>query len=447
MVMIKVKKLPHDAGPAAWNSILANRIAAPALAERRNADWLIIGAGFAGLAAARRLRELHPVDRIVLVEASTVADGPAGRNSGFMIDLPHDLSSDDYGGAVDADRQQTVVNRAAIKFAENTAKDFGLNEEALVVSGKINAAATSNGLANNRDYAAHLTTMQESHELLDAAQMKSITGIDYYQGGLFTPGTAMLQPALYIRGMADGVVRMGVDLYEKSPVVSLQLAGTDWIAKTPSGAITAPRVILAVNGHAESFGFYQRKLMHVFTYGSMTRRLCADDVKRLGGEARWGITPADPMGTTVRRLSGIGGDRLIIRNRFTYNPSMEVTSNRLDRVALSHNQAFKARFNSLGDIPMEYTWGGRLCVSRNNVQAVEEVRPGLFTAVCQNGLGAAKGTLGGMVVAELASGYSSELVRQVSGQGGLKSLPPEPIAWVGANAIIRWDEFQAGREL
>ena len=445
--MIKVKKLPNDPGATAWNSILASRVAAPMLSERRNADWLIIGAGFAGLAAARRLRELHPVDCIVLLEACTVADGPAGRNSGFMIDLPHDLSSDDYGGALEADKQQTAANRAAIQFAENTARDFGLSEEALVLSGKINAAATSNGLANNRDYAAHLVAMQEPHELFDAAQMKSITGINYYQGGLFTPGTAMLQPALYIRGLADGVVSMGVDLFEQSPVLSLQQVGVDWVVSTPSGAVTAPSVILAVNGHAESFGFYQRRLMHVFTYGSMTQRLSTDDIKRLGGDARWGITPADPMGTTVRRLSGTGGDRLVIRNRFTYDPSMEVSRKRLDRVARIHSQAFRARFDCLGNIPMEYTWGGRLCVSRNNVQAIEEVRPGLFTAVCQNGLGAAKGTLGGMVAAELASGCSSALAQQVAGQAELKSLPPEPIAWLGANAVMRWDELRAGREL
>ena len=29
---------------------------------------------------------------------------------------------------------------------------------------------------------------------------------------------------------------------------------------------------------------------------------------RLGGQPIWGVTPADPMGTTVRRISGTGGD-------------------------------------------------------------------------------------------------------------------------------------------
>jgi glycine/D-amino acid oxidase-like deaminating enzyme len=37
--------------------------------------------------------------------------------------------------------------------------------------------------------------------------------------------------------------------------------------------ITAPKVILAVNGHLNSFGFLRGRLMHVFTYASMTRPL------------------------------------------------------------------------------------------------------------------------------------------------------------------------------
>ena len=43
------------------------------------------------------------------VDVAVIGDGPAGRNSGFMIDLPHDLASDDYGGAVEADTATTAV--------------------------------------------------------------------------------------------------------------------------------------------------------------------------------------------------------------------------------------------------------------------------------------------------------------------------------------------------
>ncbi len=444
---MKIRRLPKDPGPAAWNAILPAADAYPSLEGKVTAEWLVIGAGFAGLAATRRLKQLCPGDRIVLLEARRVAEGPAGRNSGFMIDLPHDLSSDDYGGDLERDRRQTRMNRAGIDFAQQAAEDYGLCAEAFTRSGKINAAATDKGLKHNSDYAAHLAKMGEAHEELDADAMKALTGSDYYKGGLRTPGAAMIQPALFVRGVARGVVSNLVSIHEQSPVIALERKDGDWTASTPKGSVTAPKVILAVNGHAESFGYFKRRLMHVFTYASMTRGLTADEVKSLGGEAVWGCTPADPLGTTVRRISGTGGDRIVIRNRFTYDPGMEVSDGRIAAVGRDHDRAFAQRFPMLAGVEMEHRWGGRLCLSRNGVPAFGEVESGLYAACCQNGLGTAKGTLAGMLAAELAVGRESDLLTEMLAEVPPQALPPEPLAWIGANAVIRWGEMKAGREL
>lgn len=441
---MQVRRLPVDPGPAAWNAILPVRAGEPPLASRINADWLIIGAGFAGLSAARRLRQLHPKDRIVVLEASEVAKGPAGRNSGFMIDLPHDLSSSDYGGTLDRDAAQTAENRFAIAFAQEAADDYVMDPEALVASGKINAAATAKGHQHNVDYAAHLTAMNEPFAIYDAVQMRDITGTDYYQSGLYTPGTAMLQPAQYIRGLAGGLARDRVEIYENSPVISL---AKGWIAKTPKGQVTAPKVILAVNGHAESFGQFQGRLMHVFTYASMTRALSPDEQRKLGGAPVWGATPADPLGTTVRKIDGVGGARVIIRNRFTLDPNMEVSTRRIASVGRDHDKAFRARFPMLDTVGMEFRWGGRLCLSRNNVPAFGERESGLYSACCQNGLGTAKGTLHGILAAEQASGHQTDMLAQVMSQAPPFKLPPKPLTWLGANAIMRWSEWRAGAEM
>ena len=159
--MMRAKRLPRDPGPAAWNAILGPGPAPTVAMGDIKADWLVIGGGFAGLAAVRRLAQLHPNDRIVLLEATRFAHGPAGRNSGFMIDLPHDLASDDYGGGIEADKTQTTANRAAIAFAAEMAHDLGLPTEALDPCGKINGAATDKGHRHNMDYAAHLAQMGE----------------------------------------------------------------------------------------------------------------------------------------------------------------------------------------------------------------------------------------------------------------------------------------------
>jgi glycine/D-amino acid oxidase-like deaminating enzyme len=443
---MNVKQLPKDTGPAGWNCLLPKADDVTELAENITADWLIIGAGFAGLAAARRLAQLCPTDNIVILEASRVAEGPAGRNSGFMIDLPHDLSSSDYGGEVEKDIAQTKANRHGISYAREMAEEFGLSKEAFSKCGKINGAATSKGQQHNLDYASHLSSMSEKYEMLDAANMCEITGTNYYQGGLFTPGTAIIQPAMFVRGVASGLQALGISIYENSPVITLD-QNSDWVAKTPKGQVVAPKVILAVNGHLNSFGFYKNRLMHVFTYASMTRALNGTECARLGGEPNWGVTPADPMGTTVRRISGVGGDRIIVRNRFTYDPSMEVDLARIGSVVPDHDRSFSVRFPQLSGMEMEYRWGGRLCLSRNNVSVMDELDTGLFTASCQNGLGTAMGTHNGVLVAEFATGMTSSMLDFAKSVEAPQKLPPKIVTYFAANAYIKWQEYKAGAEL
>ncbi|MEM9433938.1 MAG: FAD-binding oxidoreductase [Pseudomonadota bacterium] len=446
MSRIEVSKLPVDPGPAAWNCLLDDPAPAQELDRAITADWLVIGAGFAGLAAARRLSEICATDRIVVLEARRVAEGPAGRNSGFMIDLPHDLASSDYGGALDKDVQLTADNRHAIEFAARMAADFGLGKEAFSRSGKINGAATTKGEAHNHNYAAHLDAMREPYEMLNAAQMKDLTGTSYYRNGLFTAGTAMIQPAAFVRGVAKGLTSNRVTIFENSPVVELARNG-HWTARTKSGSVSAPKIILAVNGHLNSFGFKQGQLMHVFTYASMTEPLEPNAHSALGGQKIWGITPADPMGTTVRRIQSADGDRLVVRNRFTFEPSMEVTAQRVDAVSRDHDRAFRARFPKLSDVKMQYRWGGRLCLSRNNVNVVQEVDDGLFSACCQNGLGTTRGTLSGILAAELATQTNSDRLDRALAAPEPQKLPPTSIAKIGARAVLKWQELKAGAEL
>ncbi|WP_298836856.1 FAD-binding oxidoreductase [uncultured Roseobacter sp.] len=442
-----VSRLPRDPGPAGWNALLPDAAVPVHQEGALNADWLVIGAGFAGLAAAYRLAQLCPGDRVVVLEASRVGEGPAGRNSGFMIDLPHDLASDNYGGALEADLAQTADNRRGIALAAEMARVYGLSAEAFVQSGKINGAAGPRGDRHNAEFAEHLQAMGEPFEMLDAAAMKDLTGTGYYTGGLFTPGAAMIQPALFVRSVAGGLVSNRVLVFEDSPVTGLTRKNDDWIATTPCGTVAAPQVILAVNGHLQSFGYMPRRLIHVFTYASMTRALTDEECARLGGAAVWGLTPADPLGTTVRRISGTGGDRIVIRNRFTFDPSMEVPDARLTRVGKDHDRAFADRFPMLGSIPMEYRWGGRLCLSLNNVQVVGELEPGLWSACCQNGLGTARGTLAGMLAAEAANGVTSAALERMRQAEAPKKLPPGLIARAGAAARLRWGEWRAGAEL
>ncbi|XDZ65822.1 NAD(P)/FAD-dependent oxidoreductase [Alphaproteobacteria bacterium LSUCC0684] len=442
----EARRLPRDPGPAAWNEILEPALSHPVLAGDITTDWLIIGAGFAGLSAARRLSQLRGGDKITVIEACRIGHGPAGRNSGFMIDLPHDLSSDHYTSSLDRDHWQIKLNRQAISFAREVAEDYDLPQEAADPCGRINGAVTAAGIAHNTDYAAHLERLGEPFETLDADAMYEITGSRFYAHGLYMPGCMLLQPALYIRGLATGLAA-SVDIFEQTPALRFERQQQEWCVTTKAGRITTPRIILAVNGHAESFGYFSRRLMHVFTYASMTEPLDGAQLKRLGGNPRWGITPADPMGSTVRRISGIGGDRIVIRNRWSFNPSMEVSDARVERYGRDQDKGFARRFPRLGDVKMAYRWGGRLCLSRNSAPAFGEIEEGIFSACCQNGLGTAKGTLAGIAAAELATRSNSPVVDDMLAAPMPQRLPPEPFATLGASLVIKWREWKGRAEI
>lgn len=443
----RAARLPRDPGPAGWNELLDPPADPVRLEGAERADLLIVGAGFAGLAAAHRAFSHDQNQRIVVLEASRLAAGPAGRNSGFMIDLPHDLSSSAYAGSAAQDLRQIRDNRMAIEFAAGLAKNAGLGTSAFDRCGKINAAASPRGLAHNEDYSRHLKSLCEDFKLLDAVEMKATTGIDYYQGGLFTPGAAIIQPAAYIRGIARLAEASGVNIYENTPLLSLQRFGAFWTAKTPLGEIRAPKVILAINGHANSLGLFSGRLMHTFTYASMTRTLSQAEERALGGHAVWGVTPSDPLGSTVRKIQTDDGARLLMRNRFTYDPSMEVSDKKLAVITRSHDLAFKARFPMLEAVEMSHRWGGRLCLSWNNVSAFGEVAPRLFSACCHNGLGTTKGTFGGMMAADLAFGQVSDPLRDLLADPAPTRLPPAPFDRLGASLRLRFGEYRAGAEL
>ncbi|AZB66312.1 FAD-binding oxidoreductase (plasmid) [Cereibacter sphaeroides] len=446
MTSFEARRTPVHRGPAAWSAILPGQPAPQQLEGDGTADVAVVGAGFAGLSAARRLLQLDPRTRVVVLEAGRIAEGASGRNSGFMIDLPHDIASDDYTGH-GSDAAMIGLNRQAIAFARQAVEEHAIPAAFFDPAGKVNGAASPAADRLNTAYARHLATLGEPSERLDAQAMAELTGSRHYLSGLFTPGTVMLQPAGYIRALAEGLRAAGVRIAETSPVLRLARQGAGWQLVTPHGRIAAGKVILANNGQIESFGFARGRLMHLFLYASMTADLGPEALRTLGGAPRWGITPSDPMGTTMRRIDGPqGGNRIVTRTCASFEPGMEASEAALRRTAAVHRRKFAERFPALGSVRMEFSWAGHLCLSRNGVALMRELEPGLFAACVQNGLGTTRGTLTGIGAAELASGVESAITRHFAAEADPTPLPPEPLASLGASAYLRWKEWRAAAE-
>lgn len=446
MTTWRVTSLPALVGPAAWNSILGPAPERAPLEGAQTADVVIIGAGFAGLSAARRVRQLEPLSKIIVLEAGRIAESSAGRNSGFMIDLPHELTSEDYSGTGD-DKAMIALNRRAISFAQEAVTEYQIDTNFFDRAGKVNGAASVTAHAHNESYAAHLATLGEPSEILDAQSMRELTGTSHYRSGLYTPGTVMLQPAGYIRGLAAGLTRDNVLVHENSPVTSLSRTGRSWLVQSSGGRISAGRVILTVNGHLESFGFETGRLMQIFLYAVMTPELDADTLARLGGKSRWGITPSDPMGTTVRRIdAGQGGNRIVTRTCATLAPGRKIGPGHVTRAARVMQQKFDTRFPQLKGMKMEHAWAGHLCLTLNGVAVMRRLDDGLYSGCVQNGLGTARGTLTGIGAAELACGITSDITHHFTAEDSPRRLPPQPFQQIGANAVLRYKEWRAREE-
>ncbi|KFX69890.1 hypothetical protein TMS3_0110275 [Pseudomonas taeanensis MS-3] len=435
--------LPQDDGHCGWYETLPPAPPSTPLRGTVQADWVVLGAGYAGLAAARRLAELQPDASIALIDAKRVGFGAAGRNSGFMVDLPHDLTSHSYTSSQEADHKIIRLSRGAIDYTREIVQRHGIQCD-WREQGKLHGAANERGSQALAEFAKGLNALGEPYRLLDAGQMKAVTGSDFYQAGLHAPGAVLVQPAALSRGLGQSLPA-NVRLFEESPVLDIKV-GKPHVLTTAHGSIKAPRMVLANNAYASNFGQLGLKgrLLPVYTYGSMTRQLTPEELARLGGEESWGLIPADPLGSTVRRLAN---GRICVRNSFTYNPEVQASASTLQRVRRAHRKSFESRFPMLAEVDFEYTWGGALCISRNNGSVFGEIAPEVFSAVCCNGLGLTRSTISGKLIADYALGVDSDLLNIMLEQPKPSRNPPEPLLGLGVRSSIAWKEWTAGVEL
>ena len=76
----------HNDNNCSWINELALRTNIQSLQSNEDCEWLVIGAGYTGLSAARKLAQLFPNQKIILVDAQLAGEGASSRNSGYLVD-------------------------------------------------------------------------------------------------------------------------------------------------------------------------------------------------------------------------------------------------------------------------------------------------------------------------------------------------------------------------
>ncbi|WP_250454430.1 FAD-binding oxidoreductase [Caballeronia sp. ATUFL_M2_KS44] len=435
-------RVPRPDGVNGWWETLPAAADAIRVAGEQRFDWVVIGGGITGLCAARRLAELAPDASIALVEADRIGRGTAGRNSGFFVDLPHDISSESYSRSVEADRADIRLQRHGIDYVRTAVVEHGIDCD-WRDDGKYHAAVNKRGMAALGHFAAGLERIGEAFEWLDEAAIGGVTGSAFYKSAIRTPGCSTVQPAALMRGLAASMPR-NVSVFELSAVKGIEAGNGIHALMFEHGRIAAKQIVLCTNSYAATFGRDSNGLLPVYTFASLTRVMNDDEVATLGGLRSWALIPADPVGSTVRRLAT---DRICVRNHFAFRPDVSISQADLDKARALHQRSFERRFPMLADVTFDYTWGGALCLSANSGTLFGKREDGIFQALGCNGLGLSRGSAAGKLIAEHALGTSNELIVQMLRQPPPRPLPGRPISDLAVSTAIWFKEFSAGAEL
>ena len=437
---MRITHLPKNDTTNGWSLILPKREPSPALNGDVKADWVVIGAGYAGLAAARRLAENRPNDRIIVVEAGEAGENASGRNSGFGIDLPHVVGSgqDDLASA----HAYMRLSRAAIDHLEGIVTTHGIACD-WSRAGKYHAAVSARGADEMLDpFVAMLKSIGEPHRVLSKQETARELGTPYYHASVHTPGCVLVNPAGLTRGLAD-TLPGNVTLCENSPVIAYERDNGVRLT-TPKGSIVAPRMVIAVNAFAEKFGYWKGRLLPFEAQASLTRPLTDAEHALIGGVKPWGLTPVNAFVSTTMRLTA--DRRIMVRYFLRYSPSQRTSAARVENVRTAHLRVLRSRFPMLPDLTLEHTWTGYVCLSRNNAPGFGKVDSNVWSAVCQNAVGVTKGTISGLLAADMACGRDNPLIADMESLGQPASLPPRPILDIGVRTRNAWDGWRGRYE-
>ncbi|EJM73943.1 NAD(P)/FAD-dependent oxidoreductase [Pseudomonas sp. GM55] len=416
-------------------------LARPALEQDLDIDVAIIGAGYTGLWTAYYLKRQAPQLNIAIIEAQTAGFGASGRNGGWLMGnllgedrLLAGLSPEQRRASYDLlhnipDEVRVVLEREGI--------DCDLRKGgALYCAARYPEQEASLRLYLDKLYRQGLN--ENDYRWLGPEQLAQQIRIAKPYGGIHAPHVATLHPAKLARGLARTVERMGVRIYENSPV-------TQWHSgslRTAQASVRSRWVVPAVEGYAVTLpplGRYQLPVQSLIVATEPLSAATWDEIGLSQGQAFGESSRQVTYGqrTTDNRLifGARGGYQFAGRLRHDF----DLTSSEIEL----RRYLFGELFPQLKNVRISHGWGGNLGMSRRfQPHMLCDRASGIALSGGYGGEGVGASNLGGRTLADLILERDTELVRQpwVIAQGGLDALKawePEPCRWLGYNAIIR----------
>ena len=424
-----------------WINDLDQRSNIKILNKNMSCDWLIVGAGYTGLSAARKLSELHPNKNIIIIDAQFAGEGASGRNSGYLVDT---TLNDGFTSNKELSnyKKKTDIYQLGIevvkKFIKGYQVDCDWNE-----AGKYFASSNNKDQKILTNFGKTLSQLGFEYNLLNKKELNKRLGTNFYNLGLYTKGGILLHPGKLVRSMIDTLPE-NVDLLEKSQLLEWKKHTNSVCCKFKKYEIITKNIIFCTNGFLKSLGIKMNYNFPLTLTASMTRQLNNNEFKSIGEPREWGVLPVRPMGATIRMTKD---KRILIRNTAEVHNPFKMNNDELKNRSLNQKTGIKKRFPTLPDDIIESSWSGIVSRTRNSSQIFEKIDNNVFAAGCYNGSGIGVGTLFGEQIAIKASNENSNEIRIIESRSKPTWLPPQPFLNIGIQSRLFYERFRSKLDL
>ena len=424
-----------------WINDLTPRSNIQTLSSDLDCEWLIIGAGYTGLSAARKLGQLYPNQKILLVDAQLAGEGASSRNSGYLVDT---TLNDGFTSNKELEnyKKKADIYKLGIetvkKFIKEYQVDCDWNE-----CGKYFASSKVDDKKILENFSDTLSKIGFEHNLLSNNDLNKRLGTNFYNIALHTKGGILLHPGKLVRAMIDTLPE-NVNLYENSSLLNWKKVNDTVICNFKSGNVKTKKIIFATNGFLKSLGIKSNYNFPITLTASMTRSLTDTEFESIGKPKEWGVLPVKPMGATIRMTKD---KRILIRNTAeVYNP-YQMSQSELNKRSLKQKIGIKKRFPKLPDDIIQSSWSGIVSRTRNSSQIFEKIDKNIFVAGCYNGSGIGVGTLFGEQIAIKASNENTKEIETIEARNKPTWLPPQPFLNLGVKARLMYERLRARSEI
>ena len=433
-------QIVNDKG-CSWINDLNSRTNIKELEKNEDCEWLIIGAGYTGLSAARKLSQIHPTEKIILVDAQLAGEGASSRNSGYLVDT---TLNDGFNSNKDLEnyKKKTDIYELGIKAIKKFIKEYQVDCD-WNDSGKFFASSKKEDKKILKSFSNILSKLGFEHNLLENKELSKRLGTSFYNIALFTKGGVLLHPGKLARAMID-VLSNNIKLLENTPLIKWSKKKDFILCYFKNGVIKTKKIIFATNGFLKSLGIKSSYNFPITLTASMTRSLTDEEFEFIGNPKEWGVLPVRPMGATIRMTKN---KRILIRNTAeVYNP-FRMSQSELNKRSLKQKIGIKKRFPQLPDDIIDSSWSGIVSRTRNSSQIFEKIDENIYVAGCYNGSGIGVGTLFGEQIAIKASNQISEEIKTIEARNKPTWLPPQPFLNLAVYSKLFYERFKAISEI